>query len=600
MKILCVHGIGHQDDPNTVPVWHRLWQDAVTQGLQATAPELAVAVDFLAYDDLFTDALAALGYADFAKAAWNLTAGAFRRPRGLFTLSDSTRWHAGMVVVWVNDADLRDKLCDLLMARVKDYGPDLVCAHSLGSLIAYDAFSRNEDAVQGKLLLTFGSQLGNTFVRGVFAGRVEPVDSLADWVHLYNPNDHVFTAPLDTGVFQTAGNFQQVETPFGQYFTTDISANHNAVNADDPDNAYLTHPQTRALVWPQIARGFTAAPVSARARAVAFAAAQPAMPTRRALLAGINAYPDPAQRLEGCVNDVFLMSSVLQECDFAAEDIRVVLDDRATRAGLLDRLHWLLDGTREGDIRFFYYSGHGAQLPQYGPEGKVDRIDPCLVPYDFAWTEETALTDRSLLDLYSLLPYGSWFMMVLDSCYSGGMTRGGTRVRGLDPPDDIRHRMLRWNAEIQMWEPRQLPPANRDLKKDKAGEQYVGESGAARRLGRAVDLRTLPDKEYDKERKELDHKGPYMPLVYEACGEREFAYEYQHGVTSYGAFTFAVAAALRVKGTKGKPVTYAGLLKEAADVLKRLQYDQHPVLTGPRSQVKTAVPWHTAQAGRST
>jgi hypothetical protein len=591
MKVLCVHGIGHQEE--NVTTWEPLWTTAVTQGLQATAPDLAVEVAFLDYDNLFNDALAALSYADFAKAAWNLTAGALRRQRAWFELSDSTRWHAGMVVVWVNDSDLRDKLCELLMARVNEYGPDLVCAHSLGSLICYDAFSRDEESVRGKMLLTFGSQLGNTFVRGVFAGRVEPVESLAEWIHLYNPNDHVFAAPLDFGVFQTAGNFEQIDTQFGQFFSG-LTDNHNAVNPDDPDSAYLTHPQTRAQAWPQLARVATAAPAARAlpARARAAAAAEPVRPPRRALLAGINAYPDPAQRLEGCVNDVFLMSSVLQECGFAAEDIRVVLDDRATRAGILERLHWLLDATRDGDIRFFYYSGHGAQLPQYGPEGKVDRIDPCLVPYDFAWSDETALTDRALLDLYSQLPYGARFLMVLDSCYSGGMTRGGTRTRGLDPPDDIRHRLLRWNPEIQMWEPRELPPANKDLKKDKDGELYVGETGAARRLGRAVDLRTLPDKEYDQTRKELDHKGPYLPMVYEACGEREFAYEYQHGVASYGAFTFALAAGLRVQGAKGKSVTFAGLLKETADVLKRLQYDQHPVLTGPRPLLKTPVPWN--------
>jgi hypothetical protein len=48
--------------------------------------------------------------------------------------------------------------------------------------------------------------------------------------------------------------------------------------------------------------------------------AQP--PRRRALLVGINEYPDPSDRLEGCVNDVFLMSSLLQESGYAAPDRR--------------------------------------------------------------------------------------------------------------------------------------------------------------------------------------------------------------------------------------------------------------------------------------
>jgi hypothetical protein len=320
-------------------------------------------------------------------------------------------------------------------------------------------------------------------------------------------------------------------------------------------------------------------------------AAVPDAPPRRALLVGINAYPDPANRLEGCVNDVFLMSSVLQECGFAAEDIRVVLDERATAAGILERLHWLLDGTAADAQRFFYYSGHGAQLPSYGVYGKIERIDACLVPYDFAWSRETAITDDGLVDLYSQLPYKAHFMMVLDSCYSGGMTRGDPRIRGLDPPDDIRHRMLRWDREAQMWVPRDLPPANKDLAESEAGKLYLGTSGALRPLGRAASLRTLPNARYDQVCKDLKHKGPFLPIIYEACGEKEFAYEYRHGVTSYGAFTYALAANLRRHEAAGHAVSFSKLLDETAKTLATHNYDQHPLLVGPRPLLKKPIPW---------
>ena len=97
----------------------------------------------------------------------------------------------------------------------------------IGSLITYDAFVEPEgrDALQGKVFVSFGSQIGNVFVRGsVFAGRVEPLESAAHWFHLFNPNDHVFTAPLDFGAFQTAENFSQVVTRFGSFFSS-FSAN---------------------------------------------------------------------------------------------------------------------------------------------------------------------------------------------------------------------------------------------------------------------------------------------------------------------------------------------------------------------------------------
>jgi hypothetical protein len=262
-------------------------------------------------------------------------------------------------------------------------------------------------------------------------------------------------------------------------------------------------------------------------------------------------------------------------------------------------LRWLLEGVESGDQRFFFYSGHGAQLPAYAPDGKINHIDACLAPYDFKWTRETAITDDRFVNLYSQLPYDARFMIVLDSCYSGGMTRdGAVAIRGLDPPDDIRHRMLRWDAEHQMWVARTLPPANADLARSAGGEHYVGASGATRRLGRAISLRTLPKRDYDRVREQQDHEGPYLPMIYEACGEQELASEYRHGVTSYGAFTFAVTNILRHYRTQGKAITFEKLLSEASKTLAELRYDQHPVLVGPSELVRAAIPWQGAGARR--
>lgn len=395
------------------------------------------------------------------------------------------------------------------------------------------------------------------------------------------------TDPLTIHV--TAENFRQVLTRFGS-FVSGFASNHSAVNATDPDDAYLTHHETRQIVWPQIAGGRAVRAFVAPAKAVREVRAT-AVPDQRALLVGINAYPEKVNRLEGCANDVYLVSAALQECGFDADDIRVVLDDRATAEGIRERLHWLLDGADANDTRFLYYSGHGAQLPVYGPRGQVDRVASCLVTYDFAWTAETAITDRDLVNLYSGLPYEARFMMVLDCCYSGGLTRGSTRTRGLDPPDDIRHRILRWDKEREMWVSRELPPLNRDLTKRTAGPSYVGDNGATLRLGRGVSLRVMPDTEYNRVRAALKHEGPFMPVVYEACGEKEFAYEYQHGATAYGAFTYSVVTALRQRARARDRVTFADLLKRAARTLTTLHYDQHPEIAGPKPVLNKPVPW---------
>jgi hypothetical protein len=307
-------------------------------------------------------------------------------------------------------------------------------------------------------------------------------------------------------------------------------------------------------------------------------------PQRRALLIGINDYPDPSNRLEGCVNDVFLMSSVLQECGFDAGDIRVVLNDRATASSLLDDVVG-------GDERVLFYSGHGAQIPAYGSRDEVDHFDECLVPWDFDWTLSRALTDKQFFELYTQLPYDSYFAAIFDCCHSGGMTRDGVRkARGISPPDDIRHRGLRWNAKLEMWEERPLTPENR-LTAEQISPSFVGRNRATFRLGRGMALRTLEKNRYNKARRALRHDGPYLPIILEACGEEELSFEYRHGAASYGAFTYSLVQVLRENRRKGENLTFVRLKDGVQERLKALRYDQTPCLVGPKDIIDREVPW---------
>src|SRR5207247_5754214 len=143
--------------------------------------------------------------------------------------------------------------------------------------------------------------------------------------------------------------FLQVLTP--------SASGHDAIGtAANP--GYLNHPNTEQLVWRAIATPSGARDFRKSATVIRKLKTKP---RRRALLVGINAYPDPANRLEGCVNDTFLMSALLQERGFAPEDIRVLVDHRATAQAMRDRLAWLLDDAQDETERVFFYSGHGAQ-----------------------------------------------------------------------------------------------------------------------------------------------------------------------------------------------------------------------------------------------
>jgi hypothetical protein len=577
LSLLCVHGIGHGDaDTALTPAW----TEAITADIHRWDPRIAVTVEFLRYDDLFdhaplnpvvyAEAMARMMASGVVHGLGDLLAGT----SGLSDVPDEIRWTAGMIAQWASEDGLRAALRRRLLQALASGGHDVVCAHSLGSLICYDAFRRDPAAIGDKVFVSLGSQIGNAFVRDAFAGRIEPL-GVRMWYHLYNREDHVFTARIRLDV----PSFTEVLTEFDK---PDDPLNHDPI-------LYFNHANTQARVWPEIAGGRPARALARTSRTMRSLAARP---ERRALLIGINAYPDPANRLEGCVNDVFLMSSVLQESGFAPEDIRVVLDDRATTSNILERLHWLLDDVQDGAERVLFYSGHGAQLPTYDFRGEVDHLDECLVPWDFDWSPAHAIRDKQFVEFYSQLPYRSRFVAVFDCCHSGGMSRDGAlRVRGLDPPDDIRHRALAWNADLGMWQDRALATPNRSLARSRVGDVYLGARRATYRFGRGVALRGLPNRSYDRERRELGHRGPYLPLILEACREEELSYEYRDGATSYGAFTYCLAKVLRQARDGGRNPSFVTLSRLVQARLRELDYRQTPCLTGPRRVIGAPIPW---------
>lgn len=591
LRILCVHGVGHQENE---PAFETIWRNAITTGLGRWTREPAFQIEFVAYDDLFAaDPPSAF---DVAKAIVKLSASGlvhsigdlFHRPRGFGDLAESVRWTAGMVVQWAENDRLRAAARKRVLDHTKRFDPHVILAHSLGTLLSYDGFARAEGRalIADRTFVSFGSQIGNPFVRSTLGGRIEPLNSARQWYHLFNPHDDAFTANLRI----PAANFEQVDAEF------DIEGilDHDA-------DQYLCHPNTTNIVWralalpPSAARGMTRgvskSAVALSKHAVNARPGQLNKPKRRALLVGINDYPNPSDRLEGCVNDVFLMSSLLQESGFEADDIRVVFNERATARGIVERLEWLLDGAEDGQARVFYYSGHGAQIPGYGVGEKVDRKDECLVAHDFDWTREHAVTDDQFYDLYSQLPYKTHFLTILDCCHSGGMTRdGAARVRGLTPPDDIRHRELQWNAAHQMWVPRDFSEVKENVSERSQRPAFFGEEGDLNRLGRSAELRT-DRQSFKRACKDYGHKGPFMPIIFQACQEKQFSYEYRHGVQSYGAFTYSLGLIMREAKKLKKKLNWTQLMGAVADKLKDLHYDQTPCLICPTALKNQPIPW---------
>ena len=142
-----------------------------------------------------------------------------------------------------------------------------------------------------------------------------------------------------------------------------------------------------------------------------------------------------------------------------------------------------------------------------------------------------------------------------------------------------------------MWEERRLPTANRSLAND---PRFVGRSGASYRIGRGVSLRGLSNRAYDRERAALRHRGPYLPIIIAACREQERSYEYRDGATSYGAFTYSLAKELRRSRQGQRNPSFRTLVGLTTRRLRALQYEQTPLLVGPRALLGRPVPWTTS------
>jgi hypothetical protein len=194
------------------------------------------------------------------------------------------------------------------------------------------------------------------------------------------------------------------------------------------------------------------APLSAQALPQQGGGAAPAIAgpdrggARRALCVGINSYPTAP--LRGCVADAHAWARALAAKGF--EQPELLLEERATREGILAGLQRLIGSSRPGDVVVFQFAGHGTQLPDVNDDefgGDSPGLDEALCPYDFA--SGAFLIDDDLGSILSSAPAGVNLTLFIDCCHSGTISRFGvghaTGTTG--PASDERPRFINVTPE---------------------------------------------------------------------------------------------------------------------------------------------------------
>jgi hypothetical protein len=176
-----------------------------------------------------------------------------------------------------------------------------------------------------------------------------------------------------------------------------------------------------------------------------------------ALLVGINQYSETIGALKGCVTDVQLQQELLvHRFGFNPQDILTLTDQQATRKGILTAFEeHLINQAKPGDVVVFHFSGHGSRVIDPDRD-QPDGLNSTLVPIDSKLPEAYRITGgvvsdimgRTLFLLMSALKTEN-VTVVLDSCHSGGGTRGNLRVRSRSGGEGLKPSSVELNYQKQ-------------------------------------------------------------------------------------------------------------------------------------------------------
>lgn len=153
----------------------------------------------------------------------------------------------------------------------------------------------------------------------------------------------------------------------------------------------------------------------------------------------INNYPGSGNDLQGCLND---QANVIHNLpDF---QIRAFSDGAVTRANFLEACEEAVTEAVAGDMIVIHYSGHGTQVrDDSGTE--ADGYCEALYLYD------GALIDKEIHAVLDKIAEGVTVCLLMDSCFSGGVTRNPVRSRFVQTEPTILTRRVSSFEDVINW-----------------------------------------------------------------------------------------------------------------------------------------------------
>lgn len=267
---------------------------------------------------------------------------------------------------------------------------------------------------------------------------------------------------------------------------------------------------------------------------------------KKALCVGINDYPGEGSDLNGCVNDAKAWADLLiKNHAFPSGSVTLLLDGKATKAGIMAGLKKLLAGAKSGDVLVLTNSSHGTYLAD--TDGDEPRYDEALCPFD---CDINLIVDDELRGLFSGLAKGVSLSVISDSCHSGTVTRAAVNenIPGLKTPDDRRVRFL--NPAL---------------------------------LGRSV--LSNPFQAIDRTKTKYP-QSKMKDVLLSGCTDSEYSYDALIGGKYHGAMTYFAIQAIR---EANYDITYSQLRTRLLHLLDVAGYPQHPQLEGSTAHKKKRI-----------